>query len=81
MIPEDIEILYIGNEDNLEEMILAALLETGKFKSKSEIRRLAKQGGVKWNGDRVVEIKDINLNAGGNILRIGKKHIFKIEAP
>ena len=62
-------------------MILAALLETGKFKSKSEIRRLVKQGGVKWNGDRVAEIKDINLNAGGNILRIGKKHIFKIEAP
>ena len=81
LIPEDIEILHIGNEDNLEEMILAALLETGKFKSKSEIRRLAKQGCVKWNGDRVVEIKDINLNAGGNILRIGKKHIFKIEAP
>lgn len=81
LIPEDIEILHIGNEDNLEEMILAALLETGKFKSKSEIRRLIKQGGVKWNGDRVAEIKDINLNAGGNILRIGKKHIFKIEAP
>lgn len=81
LIPEDIEILQIGNEDNLEEMILAALLGTGKFKSKSEIRRLAKQGGVKWNGDRVAEIKDINLNAGGNILRIGKKHIFKIEAP
>ena len=81
LIPEDIEILQIGNEDNLEEMILAALLETGKFKSKSEIRRLIKQGGVKWNGDRVAEIKDINLNAGGNILRIGKKHIFKIEAP
>lgn len=81
LIPEDIEILHIGNEDNLEEMILAALLGTGKFKSKSEIRRLIKQGGVKWNGDRVAEIKDINLNAGGNILRIGKKHIFKIEAP
>lgn len=81
LIPEDIEILQIGNEDNLEEMILAALLETGKFKSKSEIRRLVKQGGVKWNGDRVAEIKDINLNAGGNILRIGKKHILKIEAP
>ena len=81
LIPEDIEILQIGNEDNLEEMILAALLGTGKFKSKSEIRRLATQGGVKWNGDRVAEIMDINLNAGGNILRIGKKHIFKIEAP
>lgn len=45
MIPEDIEILHIGNEDNLEEMILAALLETWKIQIEKRNQTSGQTGG------------------------------------
>lgn len=79
LTPDDVDILILeeGN-GNLEENIIDALLETGKFQSKSEIRRLIKQGGVKWNDEKVSTLNDIEFREE-NILKVGKRHMFKIQ--
>lgn len=79
LTPDDVDILILeeGN-GNLEENIIDALLNTGKFQSKSEIRRLIKQGGVKWNDEKVLTLNDIEFREE-NILKVGKRHMFKIQ--
>ncbi len=79
LTPDDVDVLILeeGN-GNLEENIIDALLETGKFQSKSEIRRLIKQGGVKWNDEKVSTLNDIEFREE-NILKVGKRHMFKIQ--
>lgn len=80
LIPDDIDILNLDeNYENLEENIIEALLKTGKFQSKSEIRRLIKQGGVKWNDKRVTTLNDVAFNKKENVLKVGKRHMFRIE--
>lgn len=78
IIPDDIEAIYLGNDENIEENFLSALLETGRYQSKSEIRRLVKQGGIYCNGERVSAFNDIILKDGDNFLKVGKKNIYKI---
>ncbi len=79
LTPDDVDVLILkeGN-GNLEENIIDALLNTGKFQSKSEIRRLIKQGGVKWNDEKVSTLNDIEFREE-NILKVGKRHMFKIQ--
>ncbi len=79
LTPDDVDVLILeeGN-GNLEENIIDALLETGKFQSKSEIRRLIKQGGVKWNDEKVSTLNDIEFREE-NVLKVGKRHMFKIQ--
>jgi len=79
LTPDDVDILILeeGN-GNLEENIIDALLNTGKFQSKSEIRRLIKQGGVKWNDEKVSTLNNIEFREE-NVLKVGKRHMFKIQ--
>jgi len=79
LTPDDVDILILeeGN-GNLEENIIDALLNTAKFQSKSEIRRLIKQGGVKWNDEKVSTLNDIEFREE-NVLKVGKRHMFKIQ--
>ncbi len=60
--------------------ILANLLVDIKFaKSKSEARRLIKQGGVKLNDEVIKDEKaEVNLK-GGEILQVGKRRFIKIK--
>ena len=61
------------NGINLIELIFI----TGKFKSKSEIRRLISGSAVKINGEKYC---DFSYNATENfVLQIGKSNIFNIE--
>ncbi|MDR2044615.1 MAG: tyrosine--tRNA ligase [Clostridium sp.] len=79
LVPDDVEILHLGKEGSLEERILSALMATGKFKSKNEIRRLTQQGGVRWNEERVTDLNRILLEGNENVLKAGKKQMFRIE--
>ncbi len=45
--------------------------------SKSEIRRLAKQGGVKVNGEKVNDLNAVEAE-GELVIQIGKKKFIKI---
>lgn len=79
LTPDDVDILILEEDNgNLEENIIDALLNTGKFQSKSEIRRLIKQGGVKWNDEKVSTLNDIEFREK-NVLKVGKRHMFKIQ--
>ncbi len=67
------------NTDNIEQELLNAILNTGKYKSKGEIRRLFKQGAVKINGVRTEELSNIEKIQEGDIIQIGKGNFFEIK--
>ncbi|KQC86889.1 tyrosine--tRNA ligase [Butyribacter intestini] len=79
-IPEDAPILNINRESLIlpSEQVIEILVREGYFKSKSEVRRLFIQGGVKLDGIQIRNSDDLNLKEGEQVLRIGKSKYFKI---
>lgn len=57
--------------------LVDTIMETGKYSSKGEIRRLFTQGGVKINNEKETDF-NIELSDGENIIQIGKGNFFKI---
>lgn len=70
-IPDEITEIKPSNYD-----LLTALLESGSVKSKSEVRRLISQNGVKVNKE-VVNNPDMEIKQG-DIIQKGKIMFFKI---
>jgi len=61
--------------------ILSVISLVNPGSSKSDLRRLVQQGGVKWKGDKIINL-DFQLEDKGNkdnILHVGKRKIFKIN--
>ncbi|PJE65161.1 tyrosine--tRNA ligase [Candidatus Saccharibacteria bacterium CG10_big_fil_rev_8_21_14_0_10_47_8] len=55
------------------------LLSSGDFKSRSELRRLAEQGGIKINGTKITA-DDLNeLPASGSLVTVGKHRIYTVS--
>ena len=52
-------------------------MNTGDFGSKSEIRRILKQGGIKWNNQKIIKFENLVIE-NENIINVGKKHMYKI---
>lgn len=62
--------------------VIDTLLATGDYKSRSEIRRLAQQGGIKINGVTVSEEEALSSEykiAGDDVLTVGKLKAYKIS--
>jgi tyrosyl-tRNA synthetase len=58
--------------------LIASLISTGDFKSNKELRRMAEQGGVKINGEKVtVDVLDQGI-ASGSIVTVGKRKVYSI---
>ena len=76
--PDDILELKLNKENDIGNEVLDAILSTGKFKSKGEIKRLFTQGAVKLNGEKVSDFKEINLAEGENIIQIGKGNYYNL---
>ncbi len=77
-IPDDaptLNIILDGN-DKVGELLISALVSTGLFKSKSEIRRLFLQGGVQLNGEKVQDISTISSLNTGDSIKVGKNKYF-----
>lgn len=73
-IPKDILTVKVDPETfNIEDVIVA----NGLVKSKSELRRLASQGGVKINSEKIEKLSEIKLDKE-LIIQIGKKKFIKI---
>ena len=70
--PEDIE------EINFENNILDTLLKTKKCTSKAELKRLFEQGGIKVEGEKVVDYQKLNNIDKDIVIQIGKGSFFKI---
>ena len=73
-IPDDILTVEAAATD-LD--IAGIAVENKLVPSKSEIRRLAKQGGVKVNGEKVNDLNAVEAN-GELVIQIGKKKFIKI---
>lgn len=72
-IPEDILEVKIKRETLLIDAILSCKLVS----SKSEVKRLILQGGVKINGEKVTDINKGNLK-NEDIVQVGKRKFLKI---
>lgn len=74
-IPEDIQTIQV-EEDGFD--LIEVLVANEIVKSKSEVRRLASQGGVKVNGEKVEDLSTI-VKESELVVQIGKKKFVKIE--
>jgi tyrosyl-tRNA synthetase len=72
-LSDDIRTIQLGANESVVDLII----RLGVTESRSEARRLIKQNAVKINDTKVTN-DDVVL-ADGDILRIGKKHTFKIK--
>lgn len=64
-------------EIKFNENIVDTIIETGKYASKGELRRLFTQGAVKINGEKVTDF-NTELPDGETIIQIGKGNFYKI---
>ena len=78
--PDDIPILKVNTkQQNVGLAIVDALMLAGKYKSKSEIKRLMSQGAIKINGEKVTEISLITEIKSDTIVQVGKGTFYKLE--
>lgn len=79
-MPEDAPELIIAANNELSdgEQIITALVQGGYYKSKGEVRRIFAQGGAQLNGERVIDVKTIEIKAAIAELKLGKAKFFKI---
>lgn len=73
-IPNDIKTVEVlkSDFDLIDELVKNKLVS-----SKSEVRRLTTQGGVKVNNEKLDDIKNVNIN-DTMIVQVGKKKFIKI---
>lgn len=73
-IPDDINTIEVEGA-NFD--LISILAENKIVKSKSEVRRLATQGGVKINDEKVTDLSEVKPH-NEMIVKIGKKNFVKI---
>lgn len=74
-IPEDIQTIQV-KEEGFD--LIEVLVSNEIVKSKSEVRRLASQGGVKVNGEKVEDLSTV-AKVSELVVQIGKKKFVKLE--
>lgn len=72
-IPEDILEVHISNGAPIIDIIVNSKL----VPSKSEARRLATQGGIKVNGNKISDLASIVLN-NNDIVQVGKRKFLRV---
>lgn len=80
-IPDNAPVLSITKSDDSQDngqVLIETLMTSGKYKSKSEIRRLLIQGAIKINGSKVVDVKDIPEINEGSVIQIGKGTFYRL---
>lgn len=74
-IPTDIDTIVV-TEDNFD--IGEILVSNNIVKSKNELRRLASQGGIKINNNKINDLADIKVE-NEMIIQIGKKRFLSLK--
>jgi tyrosyl-tRNA synthetase len=72
-IPEDTPNIKIEAEKNVVDVIAKFIPEI----SKSQIRRLVAQGGVKINGDRIEDFNNVTLR-DNDVVQVGKRKFVRV---
>lgn len=80
VIPDNAPIITIDSDNtkSVKELLFDALIDLGKYKSRNELRRLFEQGAVSINKSKVLNVNDISLHLGDNIVQIGKGKFFLV---
>ena len=77
--PEDIpQLSFDSNMENVGQAIVDAIMSSGKYKSKAEIRRLMQQGAIRINGQRIKDIKEITNVSPKSIIQVGKGKFYQL---
>lgn len=82
IVPDDAEIVKIaepGESGSWGESLVNAILETGAYKSKGEIRRLFTQNAISINGEKMNDPKKLAALSDGDVVKIGKGKFLRIE--
>lgn len=76
---EDVAVVKLTSPKLLMAELTGFALENNLVESKSELRRLLEQGGIYLNESRVEkEAKELSLNSGENVVRVGKRKYLKL---
>ncbi len=67
-----------GAQDN-GQIFINTLMESGKYKSKSEVRRLLMQGAVKIDGERITDINQVPTLTDQTVIQVGKGTFYKLK--
>ncbi len=79
--PEDSVVLPIdktGAQDN-GQILVNTLVQSGKFKSKSEIRRLVLQGAVKINAEKITDLQNVPELTKETVVQVGKGTFYRLS--
>lgn len=78
--PDDAMVLTLNpNTPDVGFALVDALMGTGAYKSKSDIRRLFQQGAIKINNERAPQdLKEVSNLSSGTIIQVGKGTFYKI---
>ena len=79
-IPTDAPVLQIVKAENQNnaQTLIDTLMSSGKYKSKSEIRRLLIQGAVKIDGERVADLEKVPDLKTDTVVQIGKGSFYRL---
>lgn len=76
-LPEEIPVWTVSGAPHTTASLL---LEKGLVNSKSEARRLAEGGGIKIDGEVVVDVdKEIEIGEKGTLIQKGKRNFFRVK--
>ncbi|MDB9854454.1 tyrosine--tRNA ligase [Candidatus Marinimicrobia bacterium] len=73
-VPDDIPEYSIKSED----LVINVIFNAGILKSKSEARRMVKQGAVKIDGKSITDINTVIKPLKKQILKVGKRRFLKV---
>lgn len=80
-VPDDVPVIHMEKEASVltGEEILNHLVSEGYYKSKNEVRRIFRQGGASWDGERILDARMLKLSdEDSHVLKLGKGRFFRI---
>lgn len=79
-MPDDAPVIKVDKKSDVPygEQIVSALVESGFYKSKSEVKRIFVQGGAQLDGVKVTDTKNVGTLSSNAELKMGKNKFFKI---
>jgi tyrosyl-tRNA synthetase len=79
-LPEEMPVIFFKREEESAIIdIVSLLVKANLVKTKSEARRMLKQGAVKVNGERIENINQQITQEDGMVLQVGKRRFARIK--
>ena len=81
VVPDDAPVLKILTGENWDngQVLLETMMQSGKFKSKGELRRLFMQGAVKVNNEKLTDLKLAPALTSDTVVQVGKGSFYKFQ--